>query len=151
MNGRIWQVTIIVWFLCGWVLMGRPAVAMEPRPWLCRQIPVFSDDKPMTWTARKTGPGQWVLTFMHYDRQGGGHDGFTVISTHTVNGTASGTLDAGRYYAVALHRAGEHWICPENASPTGASAGDVTRLCYGANEDSCEVRLTVQAAGAMPP
>ena len=130
----------------------KSALAMEPRPWLCREIPVFSNDKPMTWTAKRAGAGQWVLTFMHYDAQGGGHDGFTVVATEPVSSAGvSGTLAAGRYYAVALHRAGEHWICPENASPTGASAGYVTRLCYGEDADSCDVRMTVQAGGSDTP
>jgi hypothetical protein len=123
----------------------RPSRALEPRPWLCRQIPVFSNNQPMTWKATRRGAGRWVLTFMHYD-PAGGHDGFTVVSTRDVDGSAQGTLEAGQWYVVALHRAGEHWICPANASPTGASAGYVSSLCYGADEDSCDVRLIVQSA-----
>lgn len=149
MSGRMARVMIAATFLG--VLAAHPVFATEPRPWLCRQIPVFSDDKPMTWSANRTGMGEWVMTFMHYDPQGGGHDGFTVISIQKVGSGASGTLAAGRYYAVALHRSGSHWICPANASPTGASAGYITRLCYGADEDSCDVRFTVEGAGGSTP
>src|SRR5271168_4212762 len=91
---------------------GQASFAAEPRPWLCRQIPVFSASKSMTWRATKVGGGQWVMTFMHYDPAGGGHDGFTMVDTREIDGEAEGTLEVGEYYAVALHRAGGHWICP---------------------------------------
>ncbi|HZP44051.1 MAG TPA: hypothetical protein VFB15_00235 [Candidatus Binataceae bacterium] len=135
---------------CGW-WGAQAAMGMEPRPWLCRQIPVFSDDKPMSWSAQRSGPGEWVMTFMRYDPSGGGHDGFTVISTEAVSPRAAGMLNPGRYYAVALHRMGSHWICPENASPAGAAADDVTRICFGADEDSCDVRFRVRAADHPSP
>ena len=124
--------------------------ATEPRPWLCRQIPVFSADKAMTWRATARGAGHWIMTFMHYDPAGGGHDGFTVVSTREVNGgEADGTLDAGQYYAVALHRLGQHWICPANASEThDARPAAISNLCYGEAEDSCDVKLTVNPASA---
>jgi hypothetical protein len=134
------------------LIFAASASATEPRPWLCRQIPVFSAEKAMTWRATQRGAGHWILTFMHYDPAGGGHDGFTVVSTHEVNGgEAYGTLDPGQYYAVALHRAGPHWICPANASEThDAKPAAISNLCYGEAEDSCDVTLTVSAAGANP-
>ena len=120
--------------------------AMEPRPWLCRQIPVFSADKAMSWQAQQSGGGHWVMTFMHYD-PAGGHDGFTVVSSReVVGGEATGELEAGQYYAVALHRLGSHWICPANASETEATGGALRSLCYGEDEDGCDVKLTVRSA-----
>ena len=63
------------------------SMAAEPRPWLCRDVPVFSSAKPITWRAIAHGGGQWLMTFMHYDPSGG-HDGFTVVATADVSRTA---------------------------------------------------------------
>lgn len=128
---------------------GRTALANEPRPWLCRQIPVFSGVKSMTWKATKRGAGHWIMTFMHYD-PAGGHDGFTVVSTQEVaGGAATGTLEAGQYYAVALYRSGGHWICPGNARESHDSAtGAISNLCYGEDDGACDVKLMVGAADA---
>jgi len=129
-------------------LFGRDAPAAEPRPWLCRQIPVFSGVKSMTWRATKRGAGHWIMTFMHYD-PAGGHDGFTVVSTREVDGQAEGTLDAGQWYAVALYRSGGHWICPGNASESHDSvAGAISDLCYGEDDGSCDLKLVVGSADA---
>src|SRR5258708_39786501 len=76
--------------------------AAEPRPWLCRDIPVFSNPKPMSWHATPRGAGRWLMTFMHYD-PAGGHDGFTIVSTRAIHGSTNGVLEAGQYYAVALY------------------------------------------------
>ncbi len=139
-------VLLLALLLAG-TLCSRVARAAEPRPWLCRQIPVFSGPKAMTWRATKRGAGHWIMTFMHYD-PAGGHDGFTVVATSEVNGgEAAGTLDPGQYYAVALHRSGGHWICPANASEShDAAAGAISNLCYGEDEDSCDVKLVVGSA-----
>ncbi len=129
--------------------LARRARATEARPWLCREIPVFSDSKPMTWRAAKRGGGSWLMTFMHYDPAGGGHDGFTVVAEREVGRQAQGTLDAGQYYAVALYRSGSHWICPGNASEVHESAGGTIKsLCYGADDGSCDLKLTVGSTGA---
>lgn len=97
----------------------------------------------MTWRAKKTGSGRWLMAFMHYDPTGG-HDGFTVAATREVGASTSGSLPAGQYYAVALHLAGDHWICPASASDTGdLPVGAISETCYGRDEDSCDVRLLV--------
>jgi hypothetical protein len=103
----------------------------------------------MTWRATQHGAGHWVITFMHYSPTGG-HDGFTVVASREVNGgEAGGTLDAGQYYAVALHRAGGRWICPGNASENhDPDAGAISSLCYGADEGSCDVKLKISSTAA---
>jgi hypothetical protein len=118
--------------------------AAEARPWLCRDKPVFSSDKPMTYEATNHGGERWLMTFMRFDPNGG-HDGFTVISTRDISGRVDGTLEQGQWYAVALYRSGGHWICPGDARESGESApGVVSNLCYGEDPGSCPVRLTVR-------
>jgi hypothetical protein len=125
------------------------AYAAEARPWLCRAKPVFSSDKPMTYEAVNRGGG-WLLTFMRFDPSGLGHDGFTVSSTQDVAGRAEGTLDAGRWYAVALYRSGGRWICPGNAGESGEPpAGVISTLCYGRDPGDCTVKLTVRPQSRM--
>src|SRR5690242_15561619 len=123
---------------------GSQAYAAEARPWLCRAKPVFSSNKPMTYEAVNRGGG-WLLTFMRFDPSGLGHDGFTVSSTQDVVGRAEGTLDAGRWYAVALYRSGDRWICPGNAAESGEPpAGVISTLCYGRDPGDCTVKLAVR-------
>jgi len=144
-----WKVAILT--VAATILVGAmfsAARATEPRPWLCRDKPVFSSDKPMTYDAANHGGGRWVLTFMHFD-PAGGHDGFTVISTDELSSHASGTLAPGQWYAVALYREGSHWICPGNAGESDKQDADVvSSLCYGEDEGSCPVKLTVRVAGS---
>jgi hypothetical protein len=124
------------------------AFAAEPRPWLCRDKPVFSSERPMTYKATKRGAGRWIMTFMRFD-PAGGHDGFTVVATREVSGNATGVLERGQWYAVALYRSGSHWICPENASKDESPvAGDLATLCYGDGPEVCSVRLSVRNAGS---
>jgi hypothetical protein len=130
------------------MFIGQPAWSAQPRPWLCRQIPVFSASAPMTWRATRRGSGSWLMIFMRYDPLGG-HDGFTIISTHSVKGETEGSLDAGKWYAVAQYSSGGHWICPGNASEShDSTAGTISSLCYGEDEDACDVKLVVKSAGA---
>jgi hypothetical protein len=126
----------------------RSPIAAEARPWLCRDVPVFSSAKPITWRATAHGGGQWLMTFMHYDPSGG-HDGFTVVTTSEVRGNAEGTLNSGQWYAIALYRSGAHWICPGNASDNDSPPGGaISSLCYGRNDDGCDVSLIVRPAEA---
>jgi hypothetical protein len=105
----------------------------------------------MSWHATAHGAGRWLMTFMHYEPSGG-HDGFTMVSTSTVRSSASGALDAGQYYAVALYSAGGHWICPANAREDDSpGAGTVSSVCYGEDEDSCDVKLVVRPSGGVTP
>jgi hypothetical protein len=135
--------------LCG--VTAEVSFAAEPRPWLCRDIPVFSNSKPVSWHATPRGAGRWLMTFMHYDPSGG-HDGFTVVSTKAIRGSMGGELGAGQYYAVALYSAGGHWICPGNASEDDSpEPGTIASLCYGEDDDSCDVKLVVKPSGSAPP
>src|SRR5690242_21063661 len=85
---------------------GSRALGAEARPWLCRAKSVFSSNKPMTYEAINRGGGRWLMTFMRFDPSGLGHDGFTVSSTQEVAPHASGTLEPGQWYAVALYGSG---------------------------------------------
>lgn len=144
LNGHLTQVLILGAVLCE-IVIAAPAISAEPRPWLCRQIPVFSGSAPMTWRATKRGVGHWLMVFMRYDPSGG-HDGFTIVSTRGVDGQTEGSLDAGRWYAVAQYNAGGHWICPGNATQSNdSSAGSISNLCYGEDEGACDVKLIVKS------
>lgn len=129
------------------VFIGSSAFAEQPRPWLCRDKPVFSSGRPMTYATSKHGGGRWIMTFMRFDQSGGGHDGFTVVSSHAVRGDVSGSLEPGQWYAVALYRSRGHWICPGNAREDDEPApGVVSSLCFGEDPGSCPVKLTVRPA-----
>jgi hypothetical protein len=142
---RILPATLLL--LAG-MLAARSAWSAQPRPWLCRQIPVFSGTTPMTWRATSRGTGSWLMIFMRYD-PAGGHDGFTIVSTQRVKSQTEGSLDAGQWYAVAQYSAGGHWICPANAREShDSAAGSISSLCYGEDEDACDVKLVVKSAGA---
>jgi hypothetical protein len=138
------RVTMVAALAAGLLSAAMNAQAAEPRPWLCRDKPVFSSDKPMTYAATNRGGGAWMLTFMRFD-PGGGHDGFTVYSTQTVSGRTSGTLEPGQWYAVGLYHEGGHWICSGPAAENHQFVPGVVRdLCYGQAEGNCEVKLTVR-------
>jgi hypothetical protein len=127
-----------------------PAMAVEPRPWLCRDKPVFSSSRQMSYEATSRG-GRWMMTFMRFD-PAGGHDGFTVVSARDLHGRVEGTLEPGQWYAVALYRSGGHWICPGNAGESDRPAPGLVRdLCYGEEAGSCPVRLSVRASTASAP
>lgn len=130
------------------LVFGGPALAQSaPRPWLCRQLPVFSAPQPIYWSAVRRGSGEWLMTFMRYDPAGGGHDGFTVVARQPLHGRTSGRLSPGRYYAAALHRQNGHWICPANASDyDDLPAGEVSEICFGEDENSCDVKFTATSA-----
>jgi hypothetical protein len=137
--------TSITLLLTTMLWAGSQALAAEARPWLCRDKPVFSSDKPMTYKAINHSGGRWLMTFMRFDPSGLGHDGFTVSSSQDVATDAEGTLDPGQWYAVALYRAGGHWICPGNARENDEpSPGVVSNLCYGEDPGECAVNLTVR-------
>ncbi|MGH7934249.1 MAG: hypothetical protein ACREQN_13960 [Candidatus Binataceae bacterium] len=123
------------------------ALATEPRPWLCRDKPVFTSSTPVTYDVATNDSRRWLLTIMRFEL-GSGHDGFTVISSQTLGGRVGGALGPGSYYAVALYRQGDHWICPGYAREADEpKPGVVADLCYGENRDDCRVRLTVLPRG----
>ncbi len=126
------------------------APAAEPRPWLCRDKPVFSSAKPMRYEASSSGVGRWLITFMKFD-PGSAHDGFSIVASQPINASVSsaqGSLESGQYFVVALYRSGGgHWICPGYARERDeVKSGVVSTLCYGRNSAACDVRLTVLPA-----
>jgi hypothetical protein len=127
------------------------AWAVEPRPWLCRDKPVFSSDQPMTYDASLRGRGHWVMIFMRFDPSGG-HDGFTVFDTRDVSGQITGPLERGQWYAVGMYREGDHWICAAQAKESRQFvAGIVRDYCYGEAAGTCDVKLTVRESKQGAP
>ncbi len=135
------------------MLAASPAArAVEPRPWLCRDKPVFSSDQPMTYDLSLRGSGRWVMIFMRFD-PAGGHDGFTVFDTRDVTGQISGPLERGQWYAVGMYREGDHWICAAQAEENRQFVPGIVRdYCYGETEGECDVKLTVHEnkSGGVP-
>ena len=121
------------------------AHAAEPRPWLCRDKPVFSSAQPMTYQLSTNSRSQWRLFLMQFT-PGGGHDGFDIAKT--MSGSSSGRLTAGRYFAVALHNVGGSWVCPAEVNEQHPSAGAISNLCFAAQEGGCNVKLIVTSDAA---
>ena len=125
-----------------------PAHAAEARPWLCRSKPVFSSDSAMSYQIVNHGSSRWALLLMQFE-PGSAHDGYEIVASQELPagaGRASGTLVAGRYFAVAMYRGGGgHWICPGYAQDKDRPAGALSRICYGEEASSCPVTLTVVA------
>jgi len=120
------------------------ARAVEPRPWLCRDKPVFSSNQPMTYDANLRGGGRWVMIFMRFDPSGG-HDRFPVFDPRDVSGRVTGSLESGQWYGVGMYREGSHWICSAQADENDQTVAGVVRdYCYGRTAGSCDVELTVR-------
>jgi hypothetical protein len=121
--------------------------AGEARPWLCRDKPVFSYNAGMRYEVTSSHGREWKVFFMAFD-PGGGHDGFEIVRTADLSGgSASGSLESGRYFAVALYRQGSNWICPGYAQDSGhPMAGQLNNICYGQDGPPCQVNLAVKAA-----
>jgi hypothetical protein len=130
------------------ILLSRAALAEEARPWLCRDKPVFSYDHAMEYEATARPGHQWRIFFMQYTPDSA-HDGFDIVKSQEIGSrgdSQAGSLNAGRYFAVALYRGnGSHWICPDythdNRNP---SLGEVSNLCYGEDGPPCLVNLKVK-------
>jgi len=116
------------------------ARAGEPRPWLCRDKPVFSSQQPMNYRVTITSRSRWQLFLMQFS-PGGGHDGFDIAQT--IARGSSGQLAAGRYFAVALRSSGGEWICPPMVDEEPSHAGSIADLCFGTDAGGCSVELTV--------
>ncbi len=137
---------------------GLPRVAsaesQQPRPWLCRDKPVFSDNRAMHYEFSAHDGRQWQVFFMVLTPTGG-HDGFTVVRTDEARASepAAGVLPQGRYFAVALYRsAGGSWTCPSFArDERGGDPGVLRNFCYGEGASGCEVALKVRRVEAEPP
>jgi len=130
------------------------AFAAEARPWLCRDKPAFSSDKPMRYEVSGPGGRLWQIFLMQF-KLGSAHDGFDIIASHDLAASASAAIPSGHYFAVAMHLAGNgHWICRRSARRLQEAAPDtVTHLCFGDEDsDTCQVTLKVTDAPiAMPP
>lgn len=124
------------------------AHAAEPRPWLCRDKPVFSSQQPMNYRVTMTSRSRWQLFLMQFT-PGGGHDGFDIAQT--ISRGSTGQLSAGRYFVVALRNSGGNWICPPVVSEEPAHSGTISDLCFGTDEGACSVEFVVTSGGATPP
>jgi hypothetical protein len=72
---------------------------------------------------------------------GAGHDGFDIAKS--ISGTSSGHLSSGRYFAVALHKAGGNWICPAEVSEEHTPTGTISNLCFSASDGGCAAKFVV--------
>ncbi len=138
-------------FFCASILLlgalSSPALAAEPRPWLCRDKPVFSNPHPMSYKAHAQRGREWHIFLMQFS-PGGGHDGFDIVKTIELprgGGESSGQIPAGQYYAVALyHKASGYWICPAYAAEQNPPPlGVISSLCFSDTESGCKVKLTL--------
>jgi hypothetical protein len=124
------------------------AIAAEPRPWLCRDKPVFSSQQPMSYELNANS--RWHLFLLRFT-PGGGQDGFDIAKE--IASSSKGSLSAGRYFAVALHNAGGRWICPSDVSEEPTGAGIISSLCFAEGDRGCAVKFTARpdASAATPP
>jgi hypothetical protein len=128
------------------ITMASAAHAGEPRPWLCRDKPVFSSSRPMRYQLSTTS--RWELFFMQFS-PGGGHDGFDI--TKTARGSSSGQLAAGQYFAVALREAGGSWVCPVDVEEQPRATGAISNLCFASEDGGCNAKLIVTPDGTTSP
>jgi len=132
------------------LLVSTTVFAQEPRPWLCRDKPVFSYDRSMEYQVTARPGRQWRMFFMKYSPDAA-HDGFDIVDSREVRGDASGSLTAGQYFAVALYRQGGHWICPDYThDDRNPKLGEVSNLCYGDGGPPCLVKLKVKPEHPSP-
>lgn len=123
------------------------AHAAEPRPWLCRDKPVFSSSGASRMDLNSHDGRRWQIFLMQFDPSGG-HDGFTVTDSYDVGPgrrQSSVNVPAGRFFAVALYNSGGRWICSGPAHDERAP-GTIADLCYSASGGACDVTLTVRSA-----
>jgi hypothetical protein len=123
------------------------AYGAEPRPWLCRDKPVFSSQQPMNYRVTITSRARWQLFLMKFS-PGGGHDGFDIAQT--IGRGSSGTLPGGRYFAVALRNSGGEWICPPMVDEEPSHGDTIADLCFGTDAGGCSVELVVTAGYWRP-
>ncbi len=130
------------------MLSSSAALAEEARPWLCRDKPVFSYDRALEYEATARPGRQWRIFFMQYSPDAA-HDGFDIVNSREIGSRGdpvTGSLAAGRYFAVALYRGnGSHWICPDYThDDRNPKVGEVSNLCYGEDGPPCLVNLKVK-------
>ncbi len=137
------------WIVTLTVLAIAPALAhgAEPRPWLCRDKPVFSTSGPSRIELSSHDSRRWQVFLMQFD-PAGGHDGFSITNSYDLgpgSHSTSDNLGAGRFFAVALYNSGGHWICPGPARDEPAP-GTISSLCYSPSGGACDVSLTVRSS-----
>jgi hypothetical protein len=143
------SVAVAMLFAALVVILAAPAAYPdEARPWLCRDKPVFSSERPMVYEATASKGRKWRLFFMQLTPEGP-HDGFGIVQSRSLarqGGTASGHLPAGRYFVVALYYgASGYWLCPATTRELADSQlGVVSRVRFGGSESGSQVTLTVK-------
>jgi len=123
----------------------------EARPWLCRDKPVFSDNAEMKYRVTTSAGRSWRMFFMQFEA-GAAHDGFEIVRSAPLppGRDAVGSLEAGRYFAVAMYSSGGNWICPGYAQDSEhRPAGQLYNICYGQDGPPCFVTLAIMAS--TPP
>ena len=123
-----------------------PVHAGQPRPWLCRDKPVFSSEHAMNYDLSARAGLQWQIFFMQFEPNAA-HDGFEITDSKEVGlrgVTQSGKLAPGRYFTVAMYRqrAGV-WVCHKYSRVQPNPKG-VANICYGREDPTCLVTLTVK-------
>lgn len=121
------------------------ALGAEARPWLCRDKPVFSDGTAMNYSVTTSAGRSWRMFFMEFEPDAA-HDGFEIVRSAPVSpgGEATGNLEAGRYFAVAMYSSGGNWICPGYAQDSEhRPAGELYNICYGQDGPPCLVTLAI--------
>ena len=78
-----------------------PAHAGEPRPWLCRDKPVFSSEHMMNYDLSARAGLQWQIFFMTYDPNSA-HDGFEITDSKEVG--LRGVTQTGKLSPAAISR-----------------------------------------------
>ena len=129
------------------LFLSHSADAADGRPWLCRDKPAFAVDKPVSFSAVSKGSRPWRLFFMQFSLNAA-HDGFDITSSVDVppGGRYGGSLSSGRFYAVALYRSQDHWICPRSSEEEEHhEPGVLSKICYSDEEDGpCRIELIVK-------
>jgi len=124
-----------------------PAHAGEPRPWLCRDKPVFSSTHMMNYDLSARAGLQWQIFFMTFDPNSA-HDGFEITDSKELGlrgVPATGKLSPGRYFTAAMYRQSAGvWVCHKYSRLQPSPKGIVANICYGRQEPTCLVTLTVK-------
>ena len=128
-----------------------PARAAEPRPWLCRDKPVFSSNQPMTYDARMHGGGQWMMIFMRFDPSGG-HDGFTVVRLARCDRPGHRVARARAMVCRRhLSRRQQLDLRRPGAGKPSIRSGCRARSMLRPRAGRCQVKLTVRESGHGAP
>ncbi|MGB6552589.1 MAG: hypothetical protein WBE78_03795 [Candidatus Binataceae bacterium] len=139
--------TISVAIVLAAIAISAPAHAGEPRPWLCRDKPVFSSEHMMNYDLSSRAGLQWQIFFMSFDPNSA-HDGFEITDSKELglNGVPmTGKLSPGRYFTVAMYRQSAGvWVCHKYSRLQPSPKGIVANICYGRQEPTCLVTLTVK-------